>query len=236
MTIELPLIDEGQYAAVATLTHKERQCLAGWLARRTAKQIALDLGITYHAVEKRLKSARAKLGVRTSLDAALLLAAVEQYHRTVSQSPDMASLAANEEQDVDRAVPPWWTRLSAQIFAGVIIMSLFLLAALAFQPAPQSAPSTQKVVVLNRADGTSTDLATALGGVFGKLDKNGDGFIAGGELTGGRFQVTRTTIAKGDTAPKPTATTLSDFDADRDGRVSEAEFRTGMANLARPRG
>lgn len=236
MTIELPLTDGGNYAAIATLTHNERQCLAGWLARRTAKQIALDLGITYHAVEKRLKSARAKLGVRTSLDAALLLAAAERYHRTVSQSPEVAVEAANEEHDADRSAPPRWTRRSAHILIGAIIMNLFLLAALALQTAPQPAPGTQKVVVVNRTDGTSTDLATALGGVFGKLDKNDDGFIAGDELTGGRFQVTRTNIAKGDTAPKPTATTLSNFDADRDGRVSEAEFRAGMANLARPRG
>jgi len=234
MMLQRTTTDE-RAASVARLTPKERECLDRWLAHATAKEIALDLGITHHAVEKRLKSARAILGVTSTLEAARMVAVAKGYGQAVSHSPEVGLAPAAREVDAASTPLPWWKQRSSRILAGASIMSLFLLAALALQPASQPAPASQKVVVVNRANGTSTDLATALGGVFAKLDKNGDGFIAGDELTGGRFQVTRTTIAKGDTVPRPTATTLSDFDADRDGRVSEAEFRTGMANLARPR-
>jgi hypothetical protein len=63
------------------------------------------------------------------------------------------------------------------------------------------------------------------------MDKNGDKFIAGDELTGSRFQVTRTVIRQGETAPAPARTTLADFDKDGDKRVSEAEFLAGMKSL-----
>lgn len=222
-------------ASVARLTPKERECLDRWLGHATAKEIALDLGITHHAVEKRLKSARAKLGVTSTLEAARLLAAAQGYGQAVSQPPEVGEAATQNEDMARPSTPPWWKRRPGLFLSGASIMSLFLLAALAFQPAPGPAPANQKVVVLNSANGSSTDLATALGGVFAKLDKNGDGFIAGVELDGGRFQVTRTTIAKGGSAPAPTATRLVDFDSSGDGRVSEGEFRDGMAKLTRPR-
>jgi hypothetical protein len=73
-------------------------------------------------------------------------------------------------------------------------------------------------------------------GVFSRLDKNGDKVIAGEELGAGRFEVTRTVIRAGETTPTPAKTTLTDFDKDGDKRVTEAEFRDGMAGLTRPRG
>lgn len=226
-------------AAVGRLTPKERECLDRWLGHATAKEIALDLGITHHAVEKRLKSARAKLGVTTSLEAARLLALAGGYGPTVSQSPEVGAAQEQSDDEAGSTPLPWWQRRTSRILAGASIMSLFVFAALALgtQSAPQPAAANQKVVVVNRKDGTSTDLATALGGVFGKLDKNADGFIAGEELAAGRFQVSRTMIAKGESAPTPTATAtrLADFDANGDGRVSETEFRDGMAKLTRPR-
>ena len=229
---------DDRVAAVARLTAKERECLDRWLGHATAKEIALDLGITHHAVEKRLKSARAKLGVTSTLDAARLLATVKGYGQAVSQPPEVGGSPAKEQEGTDRPVPQWWKRRPGQILAGASIMSLFLLASLALgtQSSPQqTAPANQKVVVVNRKDGSATDLATALGGVFRKLDKNQDGVIAGGELNDGAFSVSRTTIAKGATVPAPTATRIADFDSDRDGRVTETEFRDGMASLVRPR-
>jgi DNA-binding CsgD family transcriptional regulator len=44
------------------LTERERVCLRQWLQHKSAKEIAGDLGISHHAVEKRLKMARTKLG------------------------------------------------------------------------------------------------------------------------------------------------------------------------------
>ncbi len=56
------------------LTERQRQCLEGFLARRTAKQIGRELGITHHAVEQHLKAARKKFGAADTLEAARLYA------------------------------------------------------------------------------------------------------------------------------------------------------------------
>ena len=53
--------------------------------------MALDL--SHHAVEERLQSARAKLGVGSSIEAAQMVARVEGYGQTVSQSPDLSDAA-----------------------------------------------------------------------------------------------------------------------------------------------
>lgn len=57
------LIDETKLAAIKRLTPAERECLRRCLEHQTAKQMAIDLGVSAHAVEKRLKMARAKLGL-----------------------------------------------------------------------------------------------------------------------------------------------------------------------------
>ena len=54
------------------LTERQQQCLEGYLARKTAKQIGRELGITHHAVEQHLKAARRKLGVADTAEAARL--------------------------------------------------------------------------------------------------------------------------------------------------------------------
>lgn len=76
-------------SAIGRLTEREKECLHRWLDHRTAKEIALDLGISPHAVEKRLKMARTKLGVSSSLEAARLLADAEGYQQLGAQSPDL---------------------------------------------------------------------------------------------------------------------------------------------------
>jgi hypothetical protein len=53
--------------------------------------IAADLGISHHAVEKRLKMARIKLGATSSLEAARMLGEAEGYGQAVAQSPDLVS-------------------------------------------------------------------------------------------------------------------------------------------------
>jgi DNA-binding CsgD family transcriptional regulator len=70
MTIDV--IDESARGAVLRLTLAERECLKRCLDHQSAKQMAIDLGISVHAVEKRLKMARAKLGLSSSLEAAKL--------------------------------------------------------------------------------------------------------------------------------------------------------------------
>lgn len=75
----------------ARLTAREKEALRGWLDRKTAKEIALELGVSHYAVEKRLKAARLKLGVTSSLEAARLLAAQEGYGETASQATELVA-------------------------------------------------------------------------------------------------------------------------------------------------
>ena len=51
------------------LTDRQRQCLEGFVARKTAKQIGRELSITHHAVEQHLKAARKKLGATDTIEA-----------------------------------------------------------------------------------------------------------------------------------------------------------------------
>ena len=118
--------------SLSRLTEREKVCLRQWLQHKSAKEIAADLGVSHHAVEKRLKMARTKLGATSSLEAARLLREAEGYGQTVTQSPDL----------VYGALPlyPTSTRLSAlevviMILVGAIVLGLF------FQPATFSQAS-----------------------------------------------------------------------------------------------
>jgi DNA-binding CsgD family transcriptional regulator len=53
-------------ASLSRLTEREKLCLRQWLQHKSAKEIAADLGISHHAVEKRLKMARTKLGATSN--------------------------------------------------------------------------------------------------------------------------------------------------------------------------
>lgn len=52
------------------LTPRQRECLRAVANHRTYKEVARDLGISDSAVEKHLRSAREKLGVETTAEAA----------------------------------------------------------------------------------------------------------------------------------------------------------------------
>jgi DNA-binding CsgD family transcriptional regulator len=71
----------------ARLTEAQRVALRLFMERKTAKQIALELGITPKAVELRLKGARDALGVSSSAEAARILAAFEQKNGTFRETP-----------------------------------------------------------------------------------------------------------------------------------------------------
>ena len=123
--------------SLSRLTEREKVCLRQWLQHKTAKEIAADLGISHHAVEKRLKMARIKLSATSSLEAARMLRAAERYGQAVSQSPDLASDAL--------PLQPAFTRLAG---LGVVIVILvgatvlgFLLQPAAFSQAPDSPPA-----------------------------------------------------------------------------------------------
>src|SRR5690606_31515708 len=86
-------IDARTQAALARLTDNEKECLRRRLRQQTAKEMALELGVSPHAVEKRLKMARAKLGLSSSLEAARLLASTEEYQRTGPHAADLDNVA-----------------------------------------------------------------------------------------------------------------------------------------------
>ena len=78
---------------IARLTEAQRVALRFFMERKTAKQIALELGITPKAVELRLKGARDALGVVSSAEAARILAAAEHdltYRETLGGPSEVA--------------------------------------------------------------------------------------------------------------------------------------------------
>ena len=113
---------------LSRLTEREKICLRQWLQHKSAKEIAADLGISHHAVEKRLKMARIKLGATSSLEAARMLVGAEEYGQPVPRSPDLVSDAV-----------PLHSSFTRGAVVGVAIMILLGAIMLAFlQPAALS--------------------------------------------------------------------------------------------------
>ena len=122
---------------LSRLTEREKVCLRQWLQHKSAKEIAADLGISHHAVEKRLKMARTKLGATSSLEAARMLGEAEGYGQAVTQSPDLVSDA--------RPLHSAFTRLAVlgvaiMILVGAIVLGLLLQPA-AFSQAANNQPA-----------------------------------------------------------------------------------------------
>jgi DNA-binding CsgD family transcriptional regulator len=127
-------IDESMRAAIRRLTKAERECLRRCLSHQTAKQMALDLGISPHAVEKRLKMARAKLGLSSSLEAAKLVESLERSGRLGPHSSDLPSGDAGPDEDGSAAAPRNETggmkRHRVYVVSGAMLMSVFAAIAL----------------------------------------------------------------------------------------------------------
>src|SRR5688500_15915499 len=109
--------------SLARLTEREKVCLRQWLQHKSAKEIAADLGISHHAVEKRLKMARTKLGATSSLEAARMLGAAEGYGQTVTQSPDLVSDALPLHSGFTRLTI---LGVAIMILVGAIVLGLLL--------------------------------------------------------------------------------------------------------------
>jgi DNA-binding CsgD family transcriptional regulator len=107
--------------SLSRLTEREKVCLRQWLQHKSAKEIAADLGISHHAVEKRLKMARTKLGATSSLDAARMLVEAEGYGQAVPQSPDLVSNALPLHSTFNRLAI---VGVAIMIFVGAIMLAL----------------------------------------------------------------------------------------------------------------
>jgi DNA-binding CsgD family transcriptional regulator len=145
--------------SLSRLTEREKVCLRQWLQHKSAKEIAADLGISHHAVEKRLKMARIKLGAASSLEAARMLVEAEGYGQSVPQSPDLVSDALPPHAAFTRVAV---VGVTIMIFVGAIMLALLQPAALSQagnnQPVaaeelpitPASAPTPGTEAVLRR--------------------------------------------------------------------------------------
>lgn len=80
---------------IARLTEAQREVLRRWQVRRSAKEIAIELGITHWAVNERLRAARRTLGAGSSQEAAQMLAraeAGETYKHVVYEPQGIAGV------------------------------------------------------------------------------------------------------------------------------------------------
>lgn len=196
------------------LTTREKEVLRAWLDHKSAKEIAIDLGITHHAVEKRLKMARTKLDAGTSLEAARMLAeaegTAERYQRTVPGPPDLPPAPLPRSS---------WPHRPFLIggFAMFTLSVLGLALATAYQP---GAP-------------TEIEIDGDLGKLFAHHDTDGSGFLENPESplveiafiddTGPEPQDGTAAISGGG-APDQIAEFYATADTDGDDRISLAEF------------
>ena len=109
--------------SLSRLTEREKVCLRQWLQHKSAKEIAADLGISHHAVEKRLKMARTKLGATSSLKAARMLGEAEGYGQAVTQSPDLVADALPLHSAFPRLAV---LGVAIMILVGAIVLGLTL--------------------------------------------------------------------------------------------------------------
>ena len=245
--------DERIRSALSRLTANEKECLRRRLLPQTAKEMAIDLGISPHAVEKRLKMARAKLGLASSLEAARLLVTAEGYDRS---GPQPSDLAPDTEAGDDPAAAgmssqdtvPITRRIGPAFLWGAILMITFaigLLALAAQNPEPAMSPAhvTQPDTPLGRAinlndqkmrPATREEILKAVSDAFDLMDANHSGFIERDEAPAqgiglGEPQPIGTTPKMGGkmtwiTGKMGQAMWISNIDTDGDGKVSKTEF------------
>lgn len=142
--------------ALQVLTEKEKQTLRLMGRGHDAKSMARHLGLSVHTVNERLRETRRKLSVSSSREAArLLLDSEVDTPDSVGDKVlgEAGSPGAPAEAAATIEERPHWT---PWILAGVLVMSLIALAALAMQPqsgaAPtQPAPASQTQIEVTRA-------------------------------------------------------------------------------------
>lgn len=155
------------------LTEREKQCLRAWLEHKTAKEIALELGVSHFAVEKRLKMARTKLGVSSSIEAARLLAECEGYGRTVPHAADLPATAK-----------PRQSRWSRKFTAGAAFMTIIVIAlagTLALNSAAPQDQATGDGPSRVRVEARPAEVLVYVPVPFTDVDQDGSGFIEGEE-------------------------------------------------------
>ena len=176
---EGPTIDARMQAALARLTDNEKECLRRRLQQQTAKEMALELGVSPHAVEKRLKMARTKLGLSSSLEAARLLAAFDGYQQTGPRAPDLEIAAARGDN-----------RFHRKIALGATAMIVLAATALAVVMQPSEPGVAARAGISVQADerdwieATPETIRAFLTDGFTLMDKDKSGFVDRSEVLG----------------------------------------------------
>ena len=196
-------------------------CLRRWLDHQTAKEIALDLGISPHAVEKRLKMARAKLGVSSSLEAARLLAAHEQEGTAENrgyQPADLDHSSPMVENTVQRR--PWRSYATG----GTIMLILAGLALFQTVPTDEQAFNEKAGQLPERVAASAEQVSAFLGNSFDLLDRDHSGFLEASEMPPVKVRVGPPGNLRAVDQAAARATWMKRGDTDGDGRISETEY------------
>ncbi|NQX95949.1 MAG: helix-turn-helix transcriptional regulator, partial [Erythrobacter sp.] len=156
-----------------SLTPRESDCLRLVLDHRTAKEMAIEIGISHHAVEKRLKRAREKLGATSSLEAARWFA--ERYGLTVSGSPDLG-LGASQPPI---SSPSSQKMTSRWRYAAMITVTAALAIALA---ASQGATDVQASDVATSLERTLSEEIALSKSLFERMDRDRSGALERAEF------------------------------------------------------
>lgn len=225
--------EDTMVARLARLTVRERECLRRCLLPQTAKEMAVELGVSPHAVEKRLKMARAKLGASSSLAAARMLAQAEGYQAPVPQNSDLLPQADTQEGEPTTKHRKRFS--SRHLIGGMGMVITLLLGTLVLQATRSSADSREPTMWMDgRPVATrkaSWDEAVAFEKeAFGFLDRDGSGYLDPQEASAleprdaQRDKSLPPAPAAGQRDPAAEAKWMAKLDTDRDGKVTENEY------------
>jgi DNA-binding CsgD family transcriptional regulator len=241
------MIDARTQAALARLTDNEKECLRRRLQQQTAKEMALDLGVSPHAVEKRLKMARTKLGLSSSLEAARLLVASEEYQQTGPQASDLVGPANGNQDGRTRAT-----------LIGAIAMTILTVAVIVLAVTQGGAPSEDRAnaesvqqvptgagaMPAGNVAASEAEIVTITQTTFHNVDADNSGFLEGTEspvraLEGPQPVYRRdeegNVVPTGETIVQDNDKLRADFyrrnDKDGDGRISYPEFHRWQAPM-----
>jgi DNA-binding CsgD family transcriptional regulator len=226
--------DDQIRTALARLTENEKECLRRRMWPQTAKEMAVELGISPHAVEKRLKMARAKLGLTSSLAAARLLVDEERYQPSV---PHLSELPSDATAPKEKLVAAFGGGVLSRgtFHRGHQMFAALFLAALVGQdmPGPSVSPTATVPERLERAPTRKVGMDEAAAFIrMGFRDKDKD---ASGELDPRetsqlepRDDARDKSLPAAPLAGRPDRAAerkwMAKLDTDRNGKVSEQEY------------
>jgi DNA-binding CsgD family transcriptional regulator len=197
---------------VLRLTENEKVCLRRKMLPETSKEVARALDISTHAVDKRLKTARLKLGVSTTLDAARILAERENWDQSLV--PQKMDLPAPQIQNQFLPGVKEKNRFLLVIgFGGMGVIAGILVLILQME---NLAPAQHATTV--------AEAEQFLARNFQLSDKDGSGFIESGEQPPMKIRRIENGGNRSQQRLADADTWIDAFDNNGDRRVSREEY------------